>query len=405
MSAPDAAVTGLCFRCGGPVAPDQISCPYCGMPVILPPPPVAAAGSPVPGTAAWSPAPAVIAGSVAPGMAAGPTLIAGPPARRGLGRRPLVAIGIVLVLLIGGGVAAVTVRMTRPGAATTVRDYFSALSAGHGARALRYVSSPSQFTADRYPLLSDAGLTETSARPSAVHVGAVGSIPGAPTGVDASSVRVDFRAGGSPVQESLIVLHSKGAYRIQSPFIEVAVANAAGRRVTVNGIALGDQQLNTLAFPGSYHAVAAANQLLDGSEATSTLRPGPALPLAPIDLGTPTLAAGALDEIQKQVRTAIDACAAGGQALPPGCPFGLNVPGTPSAVRWTVTAYPTVDAQVRASLFGVVVAVGGPGGKVHWDVSYTGFAGDQRHENGDSDFTVNGSATLTATGIQVSLAG
>jgi len=384
MSEPDAAVTGLCFRCGGPVAADRPSCPYCGMPVILPPPPAPAEPP-------------------APIMTAGPTLTAGPPARRGPGRRALIAIGLVLVLLLGAGVAAATVRLTRPGAAGTVRDYFAALSAGHGARALRYVSSSTQFTSDRYPLLSDAGLVETSARPSAVHVGTVAAIPDAR--VDASSVKVSFRAGGTAVQETLVVLHSDGTYLIQSPFIEVAVANAAGRKVAVNGIALGDQQLNTLAFPGGYHAVAAANQLLAGSQATATLRPGPTVPLAPIDLGPPALAPGALGEIQKQVRTGVDACAATAQALPPGCPFGLNVPGTPTSVRWTVSAYPTVDAQVTQSLFGLVVALGGPGGKVHWDVSYTGFAGDQRHESGDSDFTVNGSATLTATGIQVSLAG
>jgi hypothetical protein len=364
------------------------------MPVILPPPPVTVEQ--------------VTTSPAGPIMATGPALTAGPPARRRLGWRPLVAVGIVFVLLVGAGVAAVTVRLTRPGAASTVRDYFSALSAGHAARALRYVSSSSQFTPDRYPLLSDAGLTETSARPSAVHVGAAAPIPGAP--VDASAVKVNFQAGGTSVQEALVVLHSDGAYLIQSPFIEVAVANAAGRKVTVNGIALGDQQLNTLAFPGGYHAVAAADQLLGGSQATSTLRAGPTLPIAALDLGTPALAPGALAEIRKQARTAIDACAASGQALPQGCPFGLNVPGTPTAVQWSVSTYPTVDAQVTQSLFGVVVAVGGSGGgpgagKVHWDVSYTGPAGDKRHESGDSDFTVNGSATLTATGIQVSLVG
>jgi hypothetical protein len=423
MNAPDAAVTGLCFRCGGPVAPDRVSCPYCGMPVILPPPSAAPAGStaaapltvaaPVSAAAPLSAAvgstaavgSASLAGSAA-AVNAGPTLTAGPPPRRGLGRRPLVAIALVLVLLVGGGVAAVTVRLTRPSAADTVRDYFSALSEGHAARALRYVSGASQFTPDRYPLLSEAGLMESSARPSTVHVGAVAAIPGAPAGIDASSVRVGFTAGGRAVQESLIVLHSQGAYLIQSPFVEVSVQNAGGRAVTVNGIRLGEQQLTTLGFPGSYHAVAAGNELFAGSQATSTLQAGPRLPLAPVDLGMPALASGALAEIQKQTRAGIDACAALAQPMPAGCPFGLNVPGTPTAVKWTVSRYPTVDAQVTRSLFGVGVAVGGPGsGKVHWDVSYTGFAGDKRHESGDSDFTVNGSATLTATGIQVSLVG
>jgi hypothetical protein len=333
-------------------------------------------------------------------------LTAGPAPRRRPGWRTLVAIGVVLVLLVGGGVAAVAVRLTRPGSAGTVRDYFSALSGGHGARALRYVSSASQFGADRYPLLSDAGLTETWARPTAVHVGAAARIPDAPAGVEASSVPVRFKAGGATVQETLIVLRSDGAYRIQAPFIEVAVQNAAGRTVRVNGITLGAQQLNTLAFPGSYHAVAAANPLLGAGQATSTMRPGPTVPIASVDFGPAALAPGALAEIQKQVRSALNACAASGQAAPPGCPFGLNVPGTPTAVSWTITTYPTVGAQVTQSLFGVMVAVGGPGGgKVHWDVSYTGLAGAERHETGDSAFAVNGSATLTATGIQVSLVG
>jgi hypothetical protein len=369
------------------------------MPAILPPQ----------ATPVEHPAPVSTTGpalTIGPAVTTGPTLTAGPPPQRRLGGRALVALGIVLLLLVGGGLAAVTARLARPGAAGAVRNYFSALSGGHAVQALRYVSSGAQFTGDRYPLLSEAGLTESSARPGAVHVGAVAAIDGAPPGLDASLVQVRFTAGGRPVQESLVVVHSGGAYLIQSPFMDVTVQNAAGRTVTVNGIALGDQQLNTLAFPGSYHAVAAANRLLGGSQATNTLRAGPNLPLAPIDLGTPTLAPGALDDIQKQARAAIDACAATTQPMPVGCPFGLNVPGTPTAVRWAVSTYPAIDAQVTPSLFGVAVAVVGNGtGKVHWDVSYTGYAGDKRHESGDSDFAVNGSATLTATGIQVSLVG
>ena len=44
-------------------------------------------------------------------------------------------------------------------------------------------------------------------------------------------------------------------------------------------------------------------------------------------------------------------------------------------------------------------------GKVHWDVTYTGLDGRNRHETGDLAFTVNGSAQLTGAGIHVSLAG
>jgi hypothetical protein len=340
-------------------------------------------------------------------MTAGPTLTEGPPPRRRLGWRVQVAIGLVLLLVVGAGVAAVTVRFARPEPAGAVRDYFSALSAGDAGRALRSVSNVGQLSPQEYPLLTDAGIAVAEHRPSHVHVGAVARIAGTPASIEASSVQASYRADGQTVSTSFIVLHSGDRYLLQAPFVEVAVQNAGGRAVAVNGVALGDQQLTTLAFPGGYDAVAAGNALFAGGKATGMPRPGPAGLLAAIDLGAPTLADGALDEIQKQARAQLDTCAASTQPTPPGCPFGLNVPGTAPLVHWSITTYPTIDAQVTQSLFGgVAVVVGGPGtGKVHWDIDYTGLTGDKRHESGDSDFTVNGSATLTGTGIQVSLVG
>src|SRR5882757_7223757 len=166
MSAPDAAVTGLCFRCGGPLGPERESCPYCGMPVILAPEaaspyagppsvlPPSWAGPPSPAEPSPSVVPAYFAGPAGPGpvRTAGPTLTAGPAPRRPLGRRGLIAIGLVAVVLVGVGATALTNRLLRPGPAKTVHDYFAAVSAGDGARALRYVQTAPRFSIADFPL-------------------------------------------------------------------------------------------------------------------------------------------------------------------------------------------------------------------------------------------------------------
>lgn len=399
MSAPDAAVTGLCFRCGGPVAAAAATCPYCGMPVILAP----EAASPPGGRPPTSPiVPAYFEALGSPG----PTLTAGPAPRGRLGWRGLVAIGLVALLLVAGGSAALTSRLLRLDAAGTVRTYFAALAAGDGTRALRYVQTPAGFRPADFPLLGSAALADTARRPSEVHIGRAAPISGAPAGLDASAVTATYRVGGQTVAQPMVVLHSGGSYRLQSPFVEVAVQNAAGRKITVNGVALGGQQLDTVGFPESFEAAAAGNELFAAGSAAGTPRAGRQLPVIALDLGAPTFATGALAEIQRQARNELDACAASVQPVPAGCPFGLNVPGTGSQVRWSITTYPAVTAAVAPSVFGdvSVPVTDDRTGKVHWDITYTGLDGKKRHESGDLAFTVAGSAQLTGSGIHVSLA-
>jgi hypothetical protein len=204
-----------------------------------------------------------------------------------------------------------------------------------------------------------------------------------------------------------VVLRSGSHYFLQSPFVEVAVRNAAGRPITVNGVALSDQQLDTVGYPGSFDVTAAGNALFVAGSATGAPQPGARLPIAALDVGAPGFAAGALAEIQRQARNELDACTASIQPAPAGCPFGLDVPGTGPRVRWTITTYPTVGATVAESFLGTVgvPVTDDRTGKVHWDVTYTGLDGQKRHEHGDLAFTVNGSAQLTGAGIHVSLAG
>lgn len=315
---------------------------------------------------------------------------------------------LILLVLVGGGAVALTARLRQPDAAGTVRDYFAALAAGNAKKALRYVSAAAPLSAQDYPLLTDAALSSPRNRPSNAKTSTVTQIQGTPSSIEAYLVLTSYRVAGQPVTTVLVVLHGDGRYLLRSPFAEVAVMDAAGRAVTVNGVALDQQHLTTPAFPGSYDAVAAGNALYTAGRASAVSGSGAAaLSFTQIDFEPPALAPGALGEIQRQARAELDACTASGQPAPDGCPFGLNVPGTAAQVKWTITTYPAITAAVAASLRGDVgVAVTDDHtGRVHWDVTYTGLDGVNRHQTGDSDFTVNGSASLAGSAIQVSLAG
>jgi hypothetical protein len=397
-----AAVIGRCFRCGGPVAAEQSMCPYCGMPAI--PIPGAVGPSPSAGPPSVLPA-AVPPSAVVPTYFGGPALITGPAPRRRPGRRAVAAACLVVLMLIGGG-AAIAARLRQPASTSAVRDFFAALSAGQGTRAMGYVLSGAQFPIGRFPLLSSAALADAAHRPADIHIGAPTALAGEWRGLDASSMTVRYRAAGQTVSQPVVVVHTGQRYLVDSPFVELAVRDAAGRAVTVNGVGLGPN-LDTFAFPGAYDVAAAGNALLAGARASGVPGPGPQGPAAAVDLGAPTLAGGALAKIQQEARAGLDSCAAGTQAAVPGCPFGLNVPGTAATVHWSITTYPAISATVAQDNIGDVgVAVGDDHtGRVHWDIDYTGYAGDNRHETGDLAFTVNGSAQLTGSGIQVSLAG
>lgn len=76
-------------------------------------------------------------------------------------------------------------------------------------------------------------------------------------------------------------------------------------------------------------------------------------------------------------------------------------------MHWSITTYPTITAEPASTMFGdVAVSIGDDGtGSAHWDVTYTGWAGDKQHESGDTPFSVHGTAQQSGSGIQVSLTG
>ncbi|GIF04720.1 hypothetical protein [Actinoplanes siamensis] len=376
----------LCFRCGGDVPADQPWCGYCAAPVVAVPPPAPPASAP---------------------PATGPSLSLGPPApvvpRRGL---VLIALMVIGVLLMSGGIVTAVLRVSADSPRAAAERYFGALAAGDATRALGQVASAGQFDRANYPLLSKTALGERRYRPRDVRLGD-DTAAGSQFGTEARRVRISYRAGDRTVDQDVVAVKEGSAWRLRLPFVLLGVVGQRGRQVTVNGVALGAAARATAAFPGMYEAVAAGNTLLAESRATAVAQAGGVVGLvAPLQFGVPELAAGAEQDIQRQVRTALDKCATSRQAEPAGCPFGLNVPGTKVTVWWSITTYPQVSVRTDSVMWfsGAAVQVVDDGaGRVHWNATYTDQAGTAKSQSGDSAFRINGNAQATPTGIQVSL--
>lgn len=399
MSAPDTVVAGVCFRCGGGVTTARPTCPFCGMPVL----PELLAPAPALGPVRTP------AGFMGPPPRTAPTLTEA-AATGGAFRRPgLIALGVVAVLLIAvGGVAAVA-RLVTPSPAVTVRHYFAALSAGDAAKALSYVRSSDQISTAAYPLLGAPALAGRAHRPGDVHIGKATAVAGVdlPAGFAVTDVAVTYRVRGRAVAQTVRVLTAGGKLELQSPFVELVVSGVQSRPLTVNGVALGSSDVDTAAFPGSYDVAAAGNVLFAAGSGSATPQQGPQGPVAQVGLGPPALADGAQAQIQQQVRTALDACAASSVPYQQGCPFALTVPGTDAIVHWSITTYPAITAQPAQTMFGgAAAAIGDDGtGSVHWDVTYTGWSGGKQHQSGDTPFAIHGTAQPSGSGIQISLTG
>ncbi|WP_157441536.1 zinc ribbon domain-containing protein [Actinoplanes awajinensis] len=370
---------GLCFRCGGDIPAAQEWCPYCGTPVVGAPPRVQPASPPPP----WEPPPA-------------------PAHRRG---PALIAAAVVGLLLLSAGVVAGVARLTRSTPESATEDYFGALTDGDAAAALKLIATADHFDPSPYPLLTAAALAEDRWRPRDVRVGDAGSA--VQYGSQAQRVEVRYRTGDQTVSQDVILLPEDGEFRLRLPFVVLGVDGQRGREIRVNGVSLGTAPQPTVAFPGTYDATAAANTLLAESRTTAVAQPnGLSGYAASLQFGAPELAAGAEQAIQGQVRAALDQCATSVQAQPPGCPFGLNVPGTGVTVRWSITAYPAVSARADSTMWfgaGAVQLTDDGAGRVHWSAGYTDYSGTTKSQSGDTPFRINGSAQAAPNGIQVSL--
>ncbi|AEV87207.1 hypothetical protein ACWT_6193 [Actinoplanes sp. SE50] len=367
-------VTTLCFRCGGDVAVERQWCGYCAAPVVSAAPPTPTAP------------PAPVPDHHHPGV-------------RRRGPAPLIA--LLLLLAVGVMAIAVTRRVADDPRSVAAR-YFDALADGDATAALRLVAGSVDLDTSQYPLLSDTALKARAHRPRDAEVRAT-TDAGTQFGAPARIVQVDYRADDRAITENVLAVQENHRWRLRLPFVRLAVAGQRGRQVTVNGVGLGAAGRVTVAFPGAYEAVAAPDTLFGESRATGFVQNGGFDYVAPLQFGVPELVDGALDDIRGQVRAGLDRCAASTAAQPPGCPFGLNVPGTGVAVRWTITAYPQAEVFVDGGfLAGSGVRITG-WGQVHWIAGYTDPAGRKRSANADLRFPLAGAAQATPTGIQVTL--
>ncbi|MEU8241285.1 hypothetical protein AB0C07_23820 [Actinoplanes missouriensis] len=327
-------------------------------------------------------------------------------------RRPLIAgIAAALVVLLAGAAVIAGTRLLADTPQSVVEDYFDALADGDAGRALQHVNRISELDTARYPLISDAALSDPAVRPTHVTVGE-SSKADIPYGRDAQIVDVHYRAGETEVDHQILVVRpaEDEDYQVLAPFVALQLTGVQGRAVTVNGVELTEAALaEPAAFPGSFTAEAAGNALYSGATATGVpAQIGQGIYATTLDFGTPALAAGAQEQIESTVRATIDKCAATTVAQTAGCPFALNVWGQDASVQWRVTAYPKISvAPAQGGWLG-----GGAGatisddgtGKVRWTAKYTDFSGTQQTESGEAAFRVTGIAEASATGIQVTLA-
>ncbi|MEV6348469.1 hypothetical protein [Actinoplanes sp. NPDC051851] len=390
MGSADATVAGLCFGCGGGLPGGHAVCPWCGAPVVLDRPPAPPAAVPPP--------------------TSGPSLTFGSAAsevRPPRSRRPgLITVAVLAVLVLVAGAVGGVRLLTERSPESAVADYFGALGDGDAVAALQLVDGGGSVDPAGFPLLTDAALRDRGHRPSDASVGEateVGTLDARP----AWQVGVTFRAGGQEIRQTLVVSRTdEGDYLLNSPFVTVAVSDLRGRAITVNGADLGSLEHSMVAFPGSYEAVAVGNALLGEARASAVPQASGQGWLAVFNFGTPQLAPGAEDQIRTQVRTRLDQCATSTQAQTTGCPFGLTVWGTGVTVKWTISAYPGVRVLPGANGWytgnGVQITDDGAG-KVDWSAEYTDFTGAVKKESGDASFRFVGSASVSGSGIEISL--
>lgn len=281
-------------------------------------------------------------------------------------------------------------------AASAVRGFFTALTAGDAKTAVSYLELASGSDPAGDALLTDAALG-ADYRPSNVQYGA----PRQQDGL--TFVDVTYQARGETVRQN-VALAGDGKH-LRSVLVGLSVTGVQGRPVSVNGVKMGNNDLNVDVFPGSYQVAITGNVLFEGE--TLAVMPQVALggETAAANFGPPGLTKDAGSALQRAVRQTLDACAATARPKTPGCPFWLDVKGTGAKVTWSIKTYPGIKSQVIAGPDGPEVTLADDGkGSAHWSGSYTDKAGHPQSGNGDIPFDVAGSAKPSDSGIKVSLA-
>ena len=288
-----------------------------------------------------------------------PPLLPTQPSRAAL----FTALGIVL-LLVGVSVPVLVIRAVFFGPDDVVRGYFNALAARRADAAWATLEMDGAARAGN-PLLGGAALRDAGYLPPSNATIEKLTVDNA----DATAL-VRFEAGGSSQVVELRVHRGRARnvferWHIENGLLPLELALPDAGQFRVGGALVDPRQLGSgglSVFPGAYVVTLPDNPLLRADPVTvvAGLPPRTAL--------QPQVQPSAQQEIERQVKAAIDKCAASTQRQPPNCPFAASS-GFEEPVRWTVLAYPTLRTQlveggqvyVDSVNAGTVRITGGPG--------------------------------------------
>lgn len=261
----------------------------------------------------------------------------------------VIVVGAVVVALCA--VQAVEWLFFRP--QHTVSAYFDALAARDAAAAGRLLDDGGDDGVAAAVLGPEALTSDGYTPPADVR------IRGVQTSDDIAYVEVSFELGG---ERRDLTLHLRrdgrriaglfDRWRILDGRYPVSVRAPGLDAVVVAGVPVpfpeGAHEVTVAAFPGAYSVALPEHPLFTAAEAT-LYAPGvvsedfdPTVEIIPAI--TPT----GRDEVERQVRAYLDACADRTELAPEDCPFSMFTYGDVRSVRWQIDRYPTISVAVDA---------------------------------------------------------
>lgn len=300
---------------------------------------------------------ATVSGSVASQLAGKPPLdadwgtkLAQLP-QRGLGRRAVLVLGVLLAVLVGGAVLdkIVIARVLGPEAA--VSSYFGKLSDGDA----RGVLAMQRGMASSGPLLTKDAL-RAQLREAPFHNVEVGKVS---RDKDYATVQVTYEAG-STHQSGTLSLHQDPndkvlglwpRWKLTDTTAKLVVAvDGPVLRTTVDGVEVPATHEPIAVFPGQHALTAAPAQGFMASPSTVELA-------APGDLATAKVTAylgsSARDAIEAAAMKSLDDCIAQQVLAPKGCDFPQVYASETTGVRWRRIAKPDVAVGDSTGLSGL----------------------------------------------------
>lgn len=273
-------------------------------------------------------------------------------------RRRWVVAGAVLAVIVLGFAVLYSVRTTVYSPAAVIGNYFDAL-AGRDADAALAVIAPEQTAGLARDLLTEAVLAPDSYQPPAdPDVGEV-TVDGR-----RAVAEVSFTLGEERRTASLGLRREDGfadtvfhRWRLTDGVQQLYLGEAPAE-VSVNGVRVPAYELDgprtlPVLWGGYEVGVPDDDPLWDPRTATALVGPD-----GTAEVAVPMAARPAVrEEVERQVRELLDACAASTELLPPGCPFGNARIATAEDVRWRIASYPELDLSAAPDGFGQVTMV------------------------------------------------